>query len=50
MIGAIVVAVISYLDLRNKKELTTIKWFIEKKKELPVAIEDGMNVLNNKGK
>lgn len=47
MIGAIVVAVISYLDMRNKKELTTIKWFIERKKELPVAIEEGMNVLNN---
>ena len=47
MIGALVVAVISYVDLKRKKELTTIRWFIEKKKELPVAIEENeLKVLN----
>jgi len=46
-IGALVVAVISYIDLKRKKGLTTIKWFIEKKKELPVAIEEKtLSVLN----
>ena len=38
-IGAIVVAVISYIDLKKKKEKPTIRWFIEKKK-LPVALEN----------
>ena len=47
-IGALVVAVISFIDMRRKKELTTIKWFIEKKRDLPVAIEEEkLNVLNN---
>ena len=45
-IGALVVAIISYLDLKNKKEHGTIKWFIEKKKELPIVIEDRLQVLN----
>lgn len=45
-IGALVVAVISYFDLKNKKEHTTIKWFIEKKKELPIKIDEQLNVLN----
>lgn len=49
-IGALVVSVISYLDLKNKKQHTTIKWFIEKKVDLPVTIEDGLNVLNTKSK
>ena len=47
-IGALVMSVISYIDLKRKKEHTTIKWFIEKKIELPVAIkEESLNVLNN---
>ena len=47
LIGALVVAVVSYIDLRKRKELTTIKWFIEKKRELPIAINDEeLNVLN----
>lgn len=46
MAGALVVAVISYIDLKKKNELTSIKWFIEKKRELPVVIEDELQVLN----
>lgn len=46
MIGAIVVATISYIDLKRKKEHTAIRWFIERKKELPVAIDEELNVLN----
>lgn len=38
-IGAIVVAIISYVDLKKRKTHTAIKWFIEKRK-LPVAIDD----------
>ena len=46
-IGALAVAVISYIDLKKKKELTTIKWFIERKKELPVKITElDLQVLN----
>lgn len=45
-IGAVVMAVISYIDLKHKKEHTTIKWFIEKKVELPVVIDEKLNVLN----
>lgn len=47
-IGATVVSIISYIDLKKKKELTAIKWFIERKKELPVAINEEINVLNVK--
>lgn len=32
-IGAIVMAVISYFDLKNKKTHTRIRWFIERKKD-----------------
>lgn len=47
MIGALVVAIISYLDLRKKKGHKAIKWFIEKK-QLPIVIEEeNLNVLNN---
>ena len=46
-IGAMVIAVISYIDLKKKKDHTTIKWFIEKKIELPVNIDDKvLNVVN----
>jgi hypothetical protein len=44
--GALVIAVISYIDLKKKKELTAFKWFIEKKSKLPVIIDDGLRVLN----
>ncbi len=46
--GALVMAIISYIDLKRKKSHTAIKWFIEKKKVLPVEIEntDIINVLN----
>ena len=46
--GALVMAIISYMDLKRKKSHTAIKWFIEKKKVLPVEIEnaDIINVLN----
>lgn len=45
-IGALVVAVISYLDLKKRKQHTAIRWFIEKKK-LPITIEENkLNVLN----
>lgn len=46
MAGALVVAIISYIDLKKKNELTSIKWFIEKKRDLPVAIDDDLKVLN----
>ena len=47
LIGALVVAIISYMDMRKRKELTTIKWFIERKRELPVAVEkEQLQVLN----
>ena len=45
-IGALVVAIISYIDLKRDKEHTIIKWFIEKKKELPSIISEGVNVLS----
>ena len=46
-IGAMVVAIISYIDLKKKKGHTAIKWFIEKKVELPVAIDENtLNVVN----
>jgi len=44
--GAIIMAIISYVDLKKKKEHTAIKWFIEKKPQLPVEIENKLNVLN----
>lgn len=45
-IGAVVIAVISYIDLKRKKEHTAIRWFIERKPALPVAIDSELNVLN----
>lgn len=46
-IGALVIAVISYIDMKKRKTLTTIKWFIERKVDLPVAIKDeNLQVLN----
>ena len=47
MIGALFVSVISYLDLKKRKTLTKIKWFIERRKDLPVVIKEELNVLNN---
>ena len=44
--GAILMAIISYIDLKKKKEHTAIKWFIEKRPQLPVKIEKKLNVLN----
>lgn len=46
--GALVMAIISYIDLKKRKSHVAIKWFIEKKKVLPVEIEnaDIINVLN----
>ncbi len=48
--GAIIIAVISYIDLKKTKEHNVVKWFIEKKTELPIIIEektnDELNVLN----
>ena len=46
MAGALVVAIISYVDLKKKNELTSIKWFIERKRDLPVAIDNELKVLN----
>lgn len=46
-LGAMVIAIVSYIDLKKKKGHTTIKWFIEKKIELPVAVdENALNVVN----
>ena len=42
--GAIIVSVISYVDLRNEKGHSTIKWFIEKRKE---SCKDSSNVMIN---
>lgn len=46
--GALVVAIISYIDLKKRKTHSKIKWFIEKKQSLPVEIEniEISNVLN----
>ena len=40
-IGALVIAVISYVDLKKRKKHTTIKWFIEKVR-LPVSIDESL--------
>ena len=45
-IGAITVAIISYIDLKSKKSNPSIKWFIEKKKDLPYPINNDLKVLN----
>lgn len=47
-VGALVMAIISYIDLKKKKDHVAIKWFIEKKNVLPVKIENPniANVLN----
>lgn len=47
-IGAVVIAVISYIDLKRKKEHTAIRWFIERTPTLPVAIDDDLNIANVK--
>lgn len=46
--GALVMAMISYIDLKKKKSHVAIKWFIEKKNALPIKIENPSitNVLN----
>ena len=44
-IGALVVAIIVYVDLKKNKERPTIRWFIEKKK-LPIVLKDGVNALS----
>lgn len=46
MIGALVVAVISYIDLKKRKTHTAIKWFIEKKRSLPIEVKEGMNAFS----
>lgn len=49
-IGALVVAIISYVDLKKQRGHTAIKWFIEKK-NLPIIVETKtLNVLNKEEK
>ena len=48
-IGALVIAIISYVDLKRKKGHTAIRWFIERKK-LPVELKEELQVLNIENK